>query len=400
MSINAATLPRLFATKKTVIRLYRNLFKEVCYFFDDHSRHFLWSRIRHKFSKYRNETDPAFIEHVYRRGKADLRRLRQANAGEMDKVMLVLKMAWGKSGEIMDAKINTVIKHRQIDKFPISPRKLSVASLSPIEFSDEKIDLILSTYPNLYPSPDSRDLIPEDSLYNEILVIDLDISRTHFDEGAEVTLRHSPADSRYIDFDYSKSVVHKAVTYPPYSDLPIRCIRYSGPFRALISFNKQTPKPQFPTPRRQYAAEQPELSVRRINNIEKRHFQKLLKKVKKNMAVDKYVIESALKKVTPLDRLSTSSGRKYKGMRYAYRDLPDFHKHLAFCIKDSSSSRYSVADQKCRRSSSPRPRYIRRRYESLIKISPVLQVDDKGNWKADTFRLPKKEPPSVEDWML
>ncbi|KAK9318596.1 hypothetical protein V1522DRAFT_401341 [Lipomyces starkeyi] len=399
MSSKAATPPRLFATNTAVIRLYRKLLKETCYFFDDHARNFLRGRIRHKFSKYRNETDPAFIEHVYRRGKADLRRLRRANAGEMGNIMLVLMMAWGKSGEIMDAKINNMIRQWQTDQFPIDPMKLS-ASLSPITLNKEQLDMIFSAYPDFYPPLGSRDLVPEDSVYHEILSTDRDISRTLFKEGAEKTLRDAFADSRYIDFGHSKAVLHKAVTYPPYSDLPIRRIRYSGPFRALILFNGQQPAPQFPTPRLQYAAEQPELSVRRINNIEKRHFQRLLKKVKKNMAVDEYVIKSALQKITPLDRLSTSSEGEYKGMRFAYPGLQKFQKHFAYRKKDNLCSQYSVKGHKYGRLASCRPRYIRRRYESLVKNSPILQKDNKSNWKAVTFRLPKREPPLVEEWML
>ncbi|KAK9240401.1 hypothetical protein V1525DRAFT_444930 [Lipomyces kononenkoae] len=391
--------PRVLATNRTVIRLYRSLLRETCYFFDDHARNWLWSRIRHKFSKYKNETDPAFIEHLCRKGKADLRRLRRANAGETDNIMLVLRMAWGKCGEIMDAKINNVIRHWQTDKFPINPTKLPV-SIAPVMNDEDRLDKICRVYPGLYPSLDSGDVFLEDSVYHEILSTENDISRNLFKEGAEKILRETIADSGYIDFDHSKAVLHKAVTYPPYSELPIRRIRYSGPFRALVLFNGLHPNPQFPTPRLQYAAMPPGLSVRRINNIEKRHFQRLLKKVKKNMPVDEYLAKSVLRKITPLDRLLTSSEGEYKGMRFTYPDLQKFQKHLRYRTKDKQEPQYSVKRRQYRRLASPRPRYIRRRYESLVKTSPVLHTDNDGNWKAATFRLPKREPPPIEEWML
>ncbi|KAK9369106.1 hypothetical protein V1509DRAFT_509163 [Lipomyces kononenkoae] len=399
MYSKAATPPRVLATNRAVIRLYRSLLKESCYFFDDHARNWLRSRVRHKFSKHKNETNPAFIEHLYRKGNADLRRLRRANAGETDNIMLILKMAWGKCGEIMDAKINNFIRHWQTDNFPIDPKKLPVSIAHVIEDEDQ-LDKSCRVYPDLYPPLGSRDLVPEDSAYHEILSTESAICRNLFQEGAEKTLRETIADSRYIDFGHSKVILHRAVTYPPYSDLPIRRIRHSGPFRALVLFNGLQPNPQFPTPRLQYAAEPPGLSVRRINNIEKRHFQRLLKKVKKNMPIDEHVAKSVVRKITPLDRLSTTSKGEYKGVRFVYPDLQKFQKYFETRIKDKRRPQFSVKRSQYRRLASPRPRYIRRRYESLAKTSPVLQTDNDGNWKAVAFRLPKREPPPVEEWML
>ncbi|KAK9447358.1 uncharacterized protein V1518DRAFT_422019 [Limtongia smithiae] len=379
-------------------RLFRLLLSESRYFFDAQTRIHIAKRVRAAFDGNRKKTTPEHEAHLIRRARRALRRLRRANAGDFTACVGLLQHAWMQKGVLRHQELLRLVQHTQIDAFPVPVHLCPWLIRDTAPLSESTFTALLALH---FESPDCE--------LHTIILGEADI---FYDLHKLAVRSTSPfaAYASHVLLDISPRFLNPGISAPPHTPLPLVRPRYSGPLRALLEHAKLSPYPQFPPPPLLSTAKQVRLSVRRSNNIEKRHFKKLLSKVP--VPVPQAWVDT-IRPFFARERYTDTVGNQ----RLGYSATPRFVHEASFRLRRGVYDKkkfvfrdiyvprvgYSRAEA-ARRGIVParslKAQFFRNCYMALLKNVPVLQKRDNGFWSAQTIVLEKKMPAVLHEWML
>ncbi|KAK9479972.1 hypothetical protein V1514DRAFT_327026 [Lipomyces japonicus] len=368
-------------SRRLILRTYKSLLSELAYFFDDHVRLVIKTRIRETFKSCKEAEDSISAETYHRQALKALLRIRRANFGEKGPILRLLRYSYGKIGPLKSLYMKQLIDYEASysdNVFDAIRSKLAIHNDEPLS------ETRLNQLERLHEEPGLEDAeLMRLFFYNE--QIQLITRRTEMWKIGKQTA----SDSRIflLNFKYFAPSIY----YLPYSDLSRPLPKLNPPIRALAAYAKRTVTPTIPPVPIRHKRRRQYHKPNRIRNIYRRHYKDILSKIE-----------------SPTPRsLVTAVEEKLKILHgHIQGDPPRFRTEMTFRLKGIKTryrgSRYALVYTKPDGTSKQSlKRLITRCYQDFLKTLVSLKHSPtEKKWSAIAPAKIFRKENVLQPWML